>query len=356
MKIKEEIDAGVKGMEGIKGSKGKALVIAASGYLGCHVVKELLQQGYSVRALFRKTSDQRATENLDIERVYGDILDTQSLKDAMVGIDFVYHCALDPRAWLRDPGPLYQTNVDGLRNSMDAALECDIKRFIFTSTYTTIASFKDRKATEEDEFNWWKIAPEYVRGRVIAENMFFAYCKNRGLPGVALNIGNTYGADDYALTGQGKVIEGVVSGKMNMYFDGGNVSVGIKDAAKAMLLACEKGRIGERYIIMERYLKYKELMDISAEYAGVEPPAKRVPRWLMYLFAGINDFLSLFTDNVGDTSLTSTKLVWCMGDMDNSKAINELGWNPEPVEVGIKDAVEFYQSQLDLGDQETVGA
>ena len=328
--------------------KGKALVIGASGFLGSHVVKQLSAEGYDVRGMFRKSSDQRAVQGLAIERVYGDVLDAQSLKAAMQGVDFVFHCALDPRAWIRDSTPLYRTNVDGLRNSMETALECGIKRFVFTSTYATIASFPDRKATEADEFNWWEKAPEYVRSRVLAENMFFDYCSVRGLPGVAMNVGNTYGSDDFAITGQGRVVDQVVSGKMKMYFDGGNVSIGIKDAARAMVLACENGRIGERYIITERYLTYRELMSLSAEFAGVEPPAKRLPRWAMYLFAGICDLLNMVNVPAGNTSIRSTRLVWCMGDMDNTKARTELNWEPRPVENELREAVEFYQARQQL--------
>jgi dihydroflavonol-4-reductase len=117
---------------------GKTLVLGASGFLGSHVTKKLCDQGRDVRVLVRSSSNTRATDHLDIERVHGDVLDAASLHQAMEGCSSVFYCVVDTRAWLQDPTPLYEVNVNGLRNAMDTALECSVERFVFTSTFGTI--------------------------------------------------------------------------------------------------------------------------------------------------------------------------------------------------------------------------
>ena len=132
----------------------KTLVLGASGFLGSHVTRVLCEQGRDVRVLVRQTSNIRAIDHLPLERVYGDVLDSASIKLAMQGCDAVFYCVVDTRAWLRDPTPLYRVNVDGLRNAMDAALETGLKKFVFTSTFGTIGRCSDGPSTEAVAFNW----------------------------------------------------------------------------------------------------------------------------------------------------------------------------------------------------------
>jgi len=165
------------------------------------------------------------------------------------------------------------------------AFRHDIKRFVFTSTFGTIGINPSGVSTEQDTFNWWDKAPAYVRCRVQAEDLFMDYCRNKGLPGVACCVGNTYGGNDIAPTPHGKLIKDVARSRMPYYWDGGGPSVGIRDAARAMLLAEEKGRIGERYIIAERWVDFKELFACAAKVAGVAPPKTRIPLSLLYTMA-----------------------------------------------------------------------
>jgi dihydroflavonol-4-reductase len=130
------------------------LVIGASGFLGSHVTRQLVERGDDVRVLVRKTSSTRGIDDLNVERHYGDVFDDEALRTAMTGCGDVFHCVVDTRAWLRDPAPLLETNVEGLRHVLDAALDADLRRFVFTSTIGTIALSDDGPATEDMPFNW----------------------------------------------------------------------------------------------------------------------------------------------------------------------------------------------------------
>ena len=322
----------------------KALVMGASGFLGSHVVKELVAAGRDVRIMVRSSSDTRAIDHLNVERVIGDVTDKNAMVSAMEGCSSVFYCIVDTRAWLRDPAPLYKTNVDGLRRAMDVALASKIKRFVFTSTYGTIGLNASGVSTEKDVFNWWDRAPDYIRCRVQAENLFMEYCQDKGLPGVACCVGNTYGADDYVPTPHGKLVKDVARGRMGFYWDGGGPVVGISDAARALLLAEQKGTVGERYIVAERWLDYEELFACAAKAAGVEPPKLRIPLFILYTMAGIADFTSFFTRKDNRLSVASIRCSTLLPNVDSSKARNELGWTPQPIESSVEEAVKFYLS------------
>ena len=146
----------------------KKLVIGASGFLGSHVTRQLVERGDDVRVMLRETSSTRGIDDLDVERVYGDVFDDRALRAAMVDCDVVYYCVVDARAWLRDPSPLFRTNVEGLRYVLDAPCEANLKRFVFTSTIATLAIGDGSPVTEADPFDWHDGGP-YVESRVAAE-------------------------------------------------------------------------------------------------------------------------------------------------------------------------------------------
>src|SRR5438046_2711226 len=130
------------------------LVIGASGFLGSHVTRRLVSAGHDVRVMLRKTSSTKAIDDLDVERLYGDVFDDEALRAAMTDCDVVYYCVVDARMWLRDPAPLFRTNVEGLRHVLDAAVDADLKKFVFTSTTGTLAINDTRPVTEDDPHNW----------------------------------------------------------------------------------------------------------------------------------------------------------------------------------------------------------
>jgi dihydroflavonol-4-reductase len=325
----------------------KTLVLGASGFLGSHVTKALCEQGRDVRVLVRQTSNTEAIDHLPLERIHGDVLDCASLKQAMQGCDSIFYCVVDTRAWLRDPAPLYRVNVDGLRNAMDAALETGVKKFVFTSTFGTIGRREDGPSSEADEFNWWDDAPEYIRCRVVAENLFMEYCRDRGLPGVACCIGNTYGPDDVGPTPHGELVKNVALGRMPIYWDGGGPSLGIKDAATGMILAEKNGQVGERYAFAERWVTFRELFSLTARAGAVKPPALKLPIAVLYAAAFLSELVCRLTRRESKITVSSIKCSRLLPDIDCSKARTELGWTPEPIEESIAQAVDYYMNSAE---------
>jgi dihydroflavonol-4-reductase len=165
----------------------KKLVIGASGFLGSRVARQLIGTGADVRVMLRRTSSTRGIDDLDVARCYGDVFDDDALRTAMTGCDVVYYCVVDARMWLRDPEPLFRTNVDGLRHVLDAALGADLKKFVFTSTTGTLAISDSPGVTEDDPHNWDQ-GGAYIEARVAAEKMLMSYARDRGLPAVAMCV------------------------------------------------------------------------------------------------------------------------------------------------------------------------
>lgn len=325
---------------------GKALVVGASGFLGGHVVQALVAAGREVRILVRSTSDTRLTDGLPVERFTGDVLDPASIRAAYDGIATVFHCAVETRAWLRDPTPMYRVNVDGLVNSMEAALAAGVQRFVMTSTIATIGRNKSGVATEADVLTGVKRAPHYIRARVAAENRFFDYCRERGLPGVACCVANTYGPGDLAPTPHGLILMLAAAGRLPTHLDSVVASVGIEDAAEALLLAESRGRIGERYIISERGLHQKEMYRICAEAGGGDVrPTRRMPLWVAYAIGWVAQRRAWARGEESQLCIESVRLSHCIDDMDSAKARRELGWQPGPVADAIRAAIGFYRSQ-----------
>ena len=147
------------------------LVIGANGFLGSHVTRQLVAAGAQVRAMVRPTANTRSIDDLEVTRFHGDVFDTATVRQAMDGCDQVYYCVVDTRAWLQDPSPLFGTNVEGLRNVLDVAVEepiaAQLQRFVFTSTYATVGRRHGHVATEDDQIDRRGLTP-YVESRVQA--------------------------------------------------------------------------------------------------------------------------------------------------------------------------------------------
>lgn len=318
------------------------LVTGASGFVGSHIVRQLVRQGRRVRAMFRKTSSIRAVEDLNVEIVYGDVLDPDSLHSAMLGCSTVFYSVLDPRFWLTDTTPLYRNNVDGLVNTMDVALECDIQRFVFTSTMGTLGFNPDGLVTEETPFNWSDRAPAYIKARKRAEDELLRYCREKDFPGIALCIANTYGPEDYGPTPHGRMLGEVGAGRATRTTDSSAPTVDVRDAAQAALLAEQYGRIGERYIIANEYISNREFYGIATELSG-QPSMKIIPLWVASVVATVAETIYKITGSKDYMlSRDSVFLSNCFKEMDNSKARRELHWNPRPVRETIKDALDWY--------------
>ncbi|MBU8807585.1 NAD-dependent epimerase/dehydratase family protein [Mycolicibacterium goodii] len=328
------------------------LVIGASGFLGSHVTRRLVERGENVRVLVRTTSSTRGIDDLmdRIEVRHGDIFDADSVRAAARGCDTVYYCVVDARAWLRDAAPLWRTNVEGLRNVLDVMTESgiasDLRRFVFTSSIATIGIPESGPATEDLENNWLDRGGEYVRSRVRAEQVVLRYHQDRGLPAVAMCVSNTYGPGDWVPTPHGGLVAAAVHGRMPFYIDGAEAEVvGVADAAEALVLAGERGTSGERYIVVERMMSAREIYQVACGAVGVEPPRRGVPIRLMTAAAGVSSTIARLRERETRLSPVTVRLMHVMPSMDHGKAVRELGWEPAPAPDAIAQAAHFFASR-----------
>lgn len=331
-------------MAGAVSGRKKKLVIGASGFLGSHVTRALVVSGADVRVMLRRTSSTKGIDDLAVERCYGDIFDDDALRAAMSGCDVVYYCVVDARMWLRDPAQLFCTNVDGLRHVLDAALGADLTRFVYTSTTGTLAISDTGPVTENDPHNWDQGGP-YITARVAGENLVLSYARDKGLPAVAMCISTTYGPGDWAPTPHGSLLALVATGRFPFYFGYSSEVVGIEDAARAMLLAAERGRNGERYIISDRYMSVRELHEIAATAVGSRPPRIGIPMSVLRAGARVNDALAGLLHRDLPFAYVGMRMAELMSPLDHGKAERELGWKPEPVEDSIRKAAVFFAAQ-----------
>jgi dihydroflavonol-4-reductase len=325
---------------------GPALVIGANGYLGSHVTRQLVADGHDVRVMVRPTATTIGIDDLKVTRFLGDIWDDDVLREAMAGCDVVYYCVVDTRGWLRDPTPLFHTNVDGTRNVLEAAIEpavaATLKRFVFTSSYVTVGRKRGRVATEDDVIVDRGLTP-YVRSRVQAENLVMEYAREHGLPAVAVCISTTYGSGDWGRTPHGAIIAGAAFGKLPFVMSGIQLeAVGIDDAARAMILAADKGRVGERYLISEKMITNADVARIAAEAAGVPSPTKSIALPVSYAMAALGSAKARLKGTDEQLSLDSLRLMRAEAPVDCSKAKRELDWQPRPVEESIREAAKFW--------------
>jgi dihydroflavonol-4-reductase len=322
------------------------LVIGANGFLGSHVTRQLVAGGADVRAMVRPTANTLGIDDLPVQRFTGDIFDTATLRAAMDGCDVVYYCVVDTRAWLRDPTPLFRTNVEGLRGVLDIAGEYAragvLKKFVFTSSYVTVGRRRGHRASEADQIGRRRLS-SYVRSRVQAEDMVLRYAAEQGLPAVAMCVSTTYGSGDWGQTPHGAIIAGAAFGKLPFVMNGIALeAVGVDDAARAMLLAAERGRPGERYLISERMITNTEVAQIAAAAAGVEPPRKSLPLPAAYALGALGSAKGRLRGTDERLTLESVRLMRAEAELDHSKAVHELEWQPRPVEESIREAARFW--------------
>ena len=217
-----------------------------------------------------------------------------------------------------------------------------LQRFVFTSSYVTVGRKHGRVATEDDIVVERGLTP-YVRSRVQAEKLVLEYARDHGLPAVAMCVSTTYGSGDWGRTPHGAIIAGAAFGKLPFVMNGIELeAVGVDDAARALILAAEKGRVGERYLISEKMISNAEVVRIAAEAAGVPPPAKSLPLAMSYALAALGTVKARLRGTDEQLSLASLRLMRAEAPVDCAKARRELGWAPRPVEESIREAARFW--------------
>lgn len=265
--------------------------------------------------------------------------------DALNDVTEAWHlAAVYDLAVSREVG--HRVNVEGTRNVLDVAVnvarETGLHRFVFTSSYATVGRRHGHAATENDQIDRRRLTP-YVESRLQAEDLVLGYAKEHGLPAVAMCVSTTYGSGDWGRTPHGAFIAGAVFGKLPFLMNGIHLeAVGVDDAARALILAAERGRNGERYLISEQLIALREVVRIAADEAGVPPPRRSIPVPALYALGALGTLRARFTGKDAELSLASVWMMRAEAPVDHSKAVRELGWQPRPVEESIREAARFW--------------
>ena len=320
------------------------LLTGATGFLGNHVARLLAERGERVRVLLRPGSDTRRLEGLPLERVAGDLRDAASLARAVEGVHTVYHVAADYRLWARDPREIYESNVTGTRNLLQAARIAGVARFVYTSTVATVAvphteSLPDERTVTSLE----QMIGHYKRSKWLAEQEALGAART-GMPVVIVNPATPVGPGDAKPTPTGRTLVDFLNGRMPAYVDTGLNWVPVEDAAAGHLLAAERGTVGERYILGGENLSLKQVLDILAAISGRPAPRVRLPHALA-LAAGYADAaVSHLLRREPRIPLEGVRMARHSMFVDSGKARRELGFAPGPVAAALERAVRWYQA------------
>jgi len=259
----------------------KTFVTGASGFIGSRIIRKLLKKGHKIKVLVRKTSSLENLAGLPVEIVYGDLRDYESLKTAIRGCDLLFHVAADYRLWVPDPKEIYQTNVDGTVNIMRAALNEGIKKIVYTSSVATLGLNPDGSPADENTPVTIKdMIGHYKKSKFIAEEKVRNMIEKDGLPAIIVNPSTPIGPGDIKPTPTGRMIIEAASGRMPAYVDTGLNIVHVDDVATGHILAFEKGRIGERYILGGENMTLKEILEEIAKRieSALESPTNQCKR------------------------------------------------------------------------------
>lgn len=230
----------------------KAFVTGATGFVGSAVVRSLLHRGIAVRVLVRPSSDLRNTAGLDVEVFYGDLLVEDDLAEALRGCDTLYHVAAYYSTNEADTQTMYEVNVRGTKALMRAALRADVARVVHTSTIGTVGQPADGSlATEGTSFDLWDACSHYAKSKYLSEATVLSMCEH-GLPAVVVNPCAPVGARDIKPSSTGQRILDYLQGKLPSFIEGGINFISVADVAEGHVLAAEKGRVGEKYILGHR--------------------------------------------------------------------------------------------------------
>ncbi len=325
----------------------KVLITGATGFIGNHVTRMCLEQGDEVRCMVMPGENRSPLDGLDVEIVEGNLLDPDSLRKAAQGVEKLYHLAALFAIWTKDPDLHYKINVEGARHMMNAARAADVEKIVYTSSIAAIGTDgKGTPSTEDTPFASWHFASEYIMSKYISHLEVKGMVKD-GLPVTMVMPALPFGPGDRAPTPTGTMIIRTLKGQMKNYWEGGVCPVDVRDVAAGHLLAMEKGRIGESYILGNNQgnMSNQEFLQLVGRVAGVDKVATReVSRSMMVRVARIAEAFSKLTGKAPATTVKNTRFVMEHFHVDVSKAIEELGLPQTPIETAVRDSIEWFRA------------
>ena len=319
------------------------LVTGATGFLGSHVARKLVERGERVRILLRKTSRTSNIDDFDAERAYGDILDIDSVRQALKGCDTLYHVAGIVSSRKSDYRRMEEINVKGTFNVLSSALEAGVKKAVYTSSVAAIGVDPGGGiANEKTLFTLEPMGIQYINTKYYAEKEALKFYE-KGLPLVIVNPSVVIGAGDIYLSSTALIVW-YCKKKFPGYMNGGVNVVDVEDVAAGHILAAEKGRVGERYILGNRNLSIKECFSILERITGIPSPKRKVP-YFMALTAGFirERIIRVSSPSFVLQDVDSAKAGRLYWYFDSSKAVRELGFPQTPVEESLKKTIKWFR-------------
>lgn len=321
-----------------------SLVTGANGFVGAAVCRALLADGQAVRALVRPGSDRRTLQGLDVEQVEGDIVVVDTLGPALEGCRSVFHVAADYRLWVPDPDAMYETNVRGSVNVLEAAHGAGVERMVYTSSVATLGLNPDGTPADEDvPVTLEDMIGHYKRSKFLAEEAVRERAGDLGVPVVIVNPSTPVGPGDARPTPTGRIIVDAATGRMPAFVDTGLNLVHVDDVALGHLLALHAGVPGQRYILGGTDLSLKEILTMIAERVNRMPPRVRLPRWCAWPIAYVSQGIATLTGGEPRATVDGVRMSAKRMYFSSAKAERELGFRARPVGEALDDALAWFR-------------
>ncbi|MDP9727482.1 NAD-dependent epimerase/dehydratase family protein [Alicyclobacillus sp. TC] len=325
----------------------RAFVTGASGFIGYHVARLLLRDGHEVRALVRPGTSTQRLERLGMDKVYGDLTDVDSFSEAMRTCDVLFHVAAHYSLYRRDRDKMMAVNVEATRRLLEATRKTKIERIVYTSSTATVGLMEDGRAADETLFaNPREVKSDYKRSKILAEELVLDACRE-GMDIVIVNPSTPVGPGDIKPTPTGRIVLDTMTGKMPAYVETGLNLVAVEDVAEGHLLAWKRGKTGERYILGNENLTFGDLVGRIARIAGCAAPRLRIPLWVAWTAAVMDEFvLSALSGHTPRVPLAGVQLARRPMYFTAQKAVRELGLPQTSIDIALKNAVEWFRSEV----------
>jgi dihydroflavonol-4-reductase len=324
-------------------SGAKILVTGAAGFLGSHLTRQLVARGADVRVLLRPSSNNRAIADLPLEYITGDLRDAASLDRALAGVQRVFHVAADYRLWSKRSQDIYDSNVGGTKNLLEAAKRAGVEQFVYTSTVATIAVDRPEHPNEFTDAKLAEMVGHYKRSKWLAEKEVLDAAK-QNFPAIVAMPTTPVGPWDWKPTPTGKIILDFLNGKMPGYVETGLNFVGVEECAAGHILVAEKGIAGERYLLGAENLTLKGVLDLLADLTGLPAPSLKIPHGLALGVAYAETAFSRLIGREPQIPVEGVKIAQHMMFVNCSRAVRELGFQAGPVSAAFERAVRWYET------------
>jgi dihydroflavonol-4-reductase len=326
-----------------------AFVTGATGFIGGHLAKLLVEQGWTVRAFKRRGSHNPYLNGLDLDWRMGDLREIDNVRRAMAGCRVVFHAAADYRLWAPDPDDIYESNVQGTANVLQAALDNGLERVVYTGSVGALGLNPDgTPADEETPVSLADMVGHYKRSKFLAGRKVGEYAR-QGLPVVVVHPSTPVGPGDHKPTPTGRIVVDFLNRRMPAFLDTGLNLVHVRDVAQGHLLALEKGEDGESYILGNQNLTLAQIFRHLEEISGVPAPRFRLPRTPVLVLAYANHGLSRVTKREPLVPLEGVKMARRHMFFKADKAVRELGLPRTPVRQALGEAVEWFSENGYVG-------